>query len=112
VLPSEHESFGIVFLEAWMRQKPVIGNRACGPVASIIEHGTDGYLCHDVADFAARIRFLLDHPEDARALGTAGRTKTMAHYTWDAVGRRVHDLCAQLVAQQQAVVCKSIQFAK
>ena len=33
---SESESFGIVFLEAWMAGKPVIGNRACSAVAELI----------------------------------------------------------------------------
>jgi glycosyltransferase involved in cell wall biosynthesis len=71
VLPSAHESFGIVFLEAWMRGKPVLGNRDCGPVASVIEEGVDGFLCGDAAEFAARIRYLLDHPEAAAALAAA-----------------------------------------
>jgi len=96
ILPSEHESFGIVFLEAWMRGKPVLGNARCRPVASVIEVGVDGYLCADATEFAARIRSLLCEPEHAAALGRAGRAKTIDRYTWTAIARRVHDLCATL----------------
>ena len=98
VLPSEHESFGIVFLEAWMRRKPVIGNAACRPVGSVIEHGVDGFLCSGAADFATRIRQLLDRPEQARALGEAGHDKAVGSYTWHAIGGRVHDVYKGLLA--------------
>lgn len=97
VLPSEHESFGIVFLEAWMRGKPVLGNRACRPVASVIEDGVDGYLCADAAELAARIRQLLAEPDTAAAMGRAGQMKAAGRYTWDAIARRVYDLCRELV---------------
>lgn len=100
VLPSTHESFGIVFLEAWMRAKPVLGNRHCGPVASIIADGVDGFLCGDAAEFAARIRHLLDHPDAAAAMGRAGQLKTLQRYTWDRIGRRVYDLCEELSARR------------
>jgi glycosyltransferase involved in cell wall biosynthesis len=101
VLPSEHESFGIVFLEAWMRRKPVIGNAACRPVASVIEHGVDGFLCGGAADLAARIRQLLDRPAEARALGEAGQRKAVGSHTWHAVGGRVHDVYAALLAARR-----------
>jgi glycosyltransferase involved in cell wall biosynthesis len=98
ILPSAHESFGIVFLEAWMRGKPVLGNRDCLPVASVIADGVDGYLCGDDAEYAARLRQLLDTPATAAALGAAGRAKTIATYGWDAIANRVLAHCAELVA--------------
>lgn len=89
---SEQESFGIVFLEAWMREKPVLGNRACGPVAALVRDAVDGYLCGGVPEFAARIRQLLSDDERARALGRAGRERTLAEYTWQAAARRVREV--------------------
>ena len=102
LLPSEHESFGIVFLEAWMRGKPVLGNRACGPVASVIDDGVDGYLCADAGEFAARIDALLADPAHAAALGNAGRAKAAGRYTWDAIGARVYALCEALASAPRA----------
>ena len=43
VAPSRYESFGLIFLEAMMFRKPVIGCRA-GGMSEIIEDGVNGYL--------------------------------------------------------------------
>ncbi len=101
-LPSEHESFGIVLLEAWMRGKPVIGNAACQPVASLIAAGVDGELATDADDLARHIAALLADRPRARALGAAGRAKVLARYTWERIGARVHDLYAELAARRGA----------
>jgi glycosyltransferase involved in cell wall biosynthesis len=89
VLPSRVDSFGIVFLEAWMHGKPVIG-AAAGGIPDVIRDGEDGF----VVEFGSpkplfeRINLLLDRPEMAAAFGESGRKKTMAQYTWDAVYQR------------------------
>jgi len=102
VLPSEHESFGIVFLEAWLRGKPVIGNAACQPVASLISAGVDGELATDAGDLARHLEALLADRGRARTLGSAGRAKVLARYTWEHIGGRVHDLYSELAARRRA----------
>jgi glycosyltransferase involved in cell wall biosynthesis len=96
VLPSEHESFGLVFLEAWAFGKPVIGNRLCGPVASVIRDGRDGYLCSDPGEIAERIVTLLADPSLARTLGEAGRQRVTAEHTWPTVARKVRAVYAEV----------------
>ncbi len=98
LLPSENESFGMVFLEAWARRKPVIGNRACGPVACLIDEGDNGYLCSSATEIAGRIAELMADPELGRRLGRAGYEKVARRYTWDAIAQKVRDLYAQLIA--------------
>jgi len=82
-LPSRTESFGLVFLEAWLRGKPVIGARS-GAVADVIRHGVDGLLVPfgDVEGLAEALRTLLDDPARARAMGRRGREKVLQTYTW------------------------------
>jgi glycosyltransferase involved in cell wall biosynthesis len=96
VLPSEHESFGIVFLEAWMRKKPVVGNVSCRPVASVIADGIDGFLSQDAQAIAEKIKLLLGSPQLALQLGESGYRKTLTHYTWDAIGKKVYALYWQV----------------
>lgn len=86
VYPSGHESFGIAFLEAWMVRKPVIGVRI-GATPTVIDEGKDGLLIEhrNTADLARAILKLIANPALREALGTAGREKVLAHYTWDAV---------------------------
>ncbi len=89
VLMSESESFGMVFLEAWMARKPVIGNRACSAVADLIAEGDDGFVCADAFDCAERVAELIVDRPLARRLGENGYAKVMREYTWDAIGRKV-----------------------
>lgn len=96
LLPSENESFGMVFLEAWARRKPVIGNRSCSPVACLIDDGENGYLSSSAPEIARRIVELIDSPELSRMLGQAGYDKVVRRYTWDAIAARVHELYLRL----------------
>ncbi len=99
VLPSENESFGIVFLEAWARRKPVIGNRSCGAVACLIDEGENGYLSSTAEEIAARIVQLIANPALSRRLGQAGYEKVVRRYTWDAIAAKVYQQYADLAAR-------------
>jgi len=101
VLPSEYESFGLVFLEAWMRKKPVIGNAHCRPVCAVIEHGRDGFVAADAEEIAAQLRRLLDDAAHARAVGEAGHAKVTGRYTWPHVARIVRGIYADVVARRR-----------
>jgi glycosyltransferase involved in cell wall biosynthesis len=83
-MPSRTDSFGIVYLEAWLNGVPVIGARA-GGVPEVVTDGVDGYLVDfgDVASLTNRIQLLLGRPEAAHAMGEAGRRKVLAEHTWD-----------------------------
>ncbi|MBA4395661.1 MAG: hypothetical protein C0407_19080, partial [Desulfobacca sp.] len=74
ILPSQVESFGVVFLEAWAQGKPVIGARIPA-VADMINHGEDGLLVPygDPLALAAAVRTLLNNPELRQAMGEKGR---------------------------------------
>jgi glycogen(starch) synthase len=83
-MPSRTESYGIVYLEAWLYNKPVVGAHA-GAVPEVIHDGQDGLLVPfgDVPRLANAIRSLLEDREQARRLGEAGYQKTIAEHTWD-----------------------------
>jgi len=86
---SESESFGMVFVEAWMRGLPVAGNRWCGPVASLIDDGVDGFLASGPEDLAAALDRLLSSAELRLAFGQAGKAKTLSDHVWSACAGRV-----------------------
>lgn len=100
LFPSEHESFGIVILEAWMFRKPVLCNARCLPVASLITHGVDGFVCNGVESFVYYLRQLLDDNDLRERLGEMGYLKTIRHYTWDIIGHRVASLYRQLTRME------------
>lgn len=89
---SNAEGFGIVFLEAGVLSKPVLGGRA-GGVRDAIEDGVTGYLVDpldsgEVAD--AVVRILLDRDLASR-LGSNGRERVLSRFTWDRIFDRIVD---------------------
>ncbi|HID09346.1 TPA: glycosyltransferase, partial [Candidatus Micrarchaeota archaeon] len=83
LFPSLHESFCLVFCEAWLRGKPVLGNVYCAAARGLIEHGRDGYLCKDAGDYGRRALELIRDPERAREMGELGREKVLSTRGWD-----------------------------
>lgn len=97
VLMSDSESFGMVLAEAWLRGKPVIANRICGPLASLVDEGRDGLLAASAKELAESIASLLDDPQKATSFGEAGRQKARESFTQRAATNRF------LVAAERAL---------
>lgn len=97
---SRAESFGIAFLEAWFKRKPVVGCYA-GALPALISDGTDGLLVPfaDVHMLAETIRILLTRPELRRRLGEAGYAKVRASFLWER-RLRVLDSALQTVTRR------------
>ena len=89
VLPSRHESFGIVLLEAWAHATPVI-TLDTAVARCIVRPGIDGLLTPpgDVPALGAALSDLLADPARAERLGTAGRESLLTTHTWDHVAER------------------------
>ena len=79
--PSEHESFGLVPLEAMACEVPVIASDV-GGMRELIDHGKDGFLlpARDVEAMARIAIELLSRPERLRELGRAARAKAQARF--------------------------------
>ncbi len=81
VLPSTKEGFGIVFLEAWLHQLPVIASTH-GASAEVVTHEVNGLLVDpEPGQIAEAVLRLLKDPDLARRLGQAGFETVRRHYT-------------------------------
>ncbi len=82
VAPSRYESFGLVFLEAMMFSKPVVGCRV-GGMKEVIEAGVTGLLAEpgDAESLQAALAALLADPAKREAMGKAGRERFLNYYT-------------------------------
>ncbi|OQY21618.1 MAG: hypothetical protein B6I34_07040 [Anaerolineaceae bacterium 4572_32.1] len=97
--PSQFESFGLVYVEAWACGKPVVGVRA-GAIASVVQDGVDGLLVppRDAPALAEALIRLLENESLRHHLGKNGRQKVLDRYTWDTVAarfRRVYELAIE-----------------
>lgn len=99
VLPSLHEPFGIVLLEAMSHGVPVISTDSEGP-SEILHHGIDGVLAAkgDAAKLADAIATTLADPARTAAMGTAGAALVAKEYSMDAMARRLQAAFAPYIA--------------
>jgi glycosyltransferase involved in cell wall biosynthesis len=83
------ELLGQTLLEGMACGIPAI----CTDVASmpeVVEHGVTGFVVppNDPVALGERLGWLQEHPDEARAMGAAGRQRVLDHFTWPAVVRR------------------------
>jgi glycosyltransferase involved in cell wall biosynthesis len=96
-MPSRTDSFGIVYLEAWLYRKPVIAARTWG-VMDVIEDGRDGLLVPfgDAPALADALSALLADAPRRAAMGARGEAKVYQMHTWDVKYPPVRDLYLRL----------------
>ncbi|MDJ0753731.1 MAG: glycosyltransferase family 4 protein [Ardenticatenaceae bacterium] len=84
VMPSRVDSFGIVYLEAWLYDRPVIGAKSWG-ITDVIQDGTNGLLVPfgDIDQLAQAIFTLLTQPDYAHQLGENGHQNVLKNHTWE-----------------------------
>jgi glycosyltransferase involved in cell wall biosynthesis len=89
-LPSRHEAFGRVYLEAWSMGKPVIGGRI-PTVAEVVTDGQTGLLIdpRSASELADALERVLTDPGLATRLGESGRREVNGRFSWTAVAERV-----------------------
>ena len=92
ILPSvdKSEAFGMVLLEAMACQKPVIASDLPG-VREVVDKKINGRLVKpkDTQKLAEQIDYLLDHEEERKRYGQAGRRKVEETYSWEKIVQKV-----------------------
>jgi glycosyltransferase involved in cell wall biosynthesis len=81
---SKTDSFGIVYLEAWLYKNPVLGCKS-RVIEEVIEDGRDGFLLEfdDIDKIADQISFLLRDKELKNRVGEMGYNKVLSKYNWN-----------------------------
>jgi glycosyltransferase involved in cell wall biosynthesis len=96
VLPSMHEPFGIVVLEAWSAGKPVLVSRVGGLQALVREAETGFFIdpnaADAAADLAAKLELFAGQPELRARIGASGRDEARSRYDWARIGQQLEGL--------------------
>ncbi len=81
---TDMEGFGIVYLEANLFGKPVIGGNS-GGVPEAVAHGVTGLLVdpNNVHDIARAVSKLLSDKQLSEKLGSQGRERALKHFQWE-----------------------------
>ncbi|HEV8352579.1 MAG TPA: glycosyltransferase [bacterium] len=96
VLPSRSEGLPRVVLEAMAVGVPVIAT-SVGGIPELIDDGVTGWLIPpgDVHALATRLRWIAGHPEEAEAVGRAGREAVRRRFSVDRYAQGYADLFAR-----------------
>jgi glycosyltransferase involved in cell wall biosynthesis len=136
-LPSHREPFGLVYVEAALADKPVIGCHA-GGAPEIIAHGETGLLvpppkavssgqgagrsvqipaaCFPIADasiepLSEAILTLLDNPSQAAAMGRRGRELALERFGWPEYVTRLNEIYDRTLSRDTiSLTCARPQY--
>jgi len=102
LLPSIHEPFGIVALEAWASGLPLVAS-AVGGIPAFVEDGANGllFLSGDPEAAAAAVERLLADKDFASGLALKGKADMEASYTWDAVAKKIRKVYEEVIAARR-----------
>jgi len=103
VVPSLHEGFGLVLLEAMRAARPIVAT-AVSAIPEILVDGLNGLLVPpgDEAALAAAMASLLRDPERRAAMGAAGRARLRAAFSVEAMVRSTVELYQAVAAPRGA----------
>jgi glycosyltransferase involved in cell wall biosynthesis len=102
VLPSLHEPFGIVILEAWAAHRPVVASRV-GGIPSFAGDGESALLVPpgDAAALADGVARVLHDPALSGALAAAGADLVRERYDWTRVTDRLLAVYQEAAARRR-----------
>jgi glycosyltransferase involved in cell wall biosynthesis len=98
VLPTLHESFGLILLEAMSSGRPVVATDAIGP-REIVVNGKNGYVVPmgDPNALAEAICKLLGDYDLSYRMGLEGRRLVEEKYDWNIIASQYHEIYEKLV---------------
>ncbi len=90
VLPSNHESFGLVLIESWARSKTVITSNI-PPLQELVKKSKGGltFQKNNSNDLKTKIQKIIDNPKLNQQLAQNGYQYVKNNYTWPKIGKKI-----------------------
>ncbi len=100
VLPSIQEGLSLSALEAMALGKPVVACRV-GGTPEVVVDGQTGVLVSpgQPEELASALQGLLEHPDQARAMGAAGRERVRNSFDFEQMVSKIEEIYRSLISQ-------------
>lgn len=100
VVPSLYEGLGRAVTEAMASGRPVVATAVNG-VPDLVTPGATGLLAEprDPASLARAVLWMLDHPDEAAAMGACGRERVRSHFSPAVMCGALDELYSELLGQ-------------
>jgi D-inositol-3-phosphate glycosyltransferase len=105
VMPSYHESFGLVAVESLACGVPVVATRA-GGLTMIVRHNETGFLVPRCPGFFAERLDALLRDKRLRAQMSDAARPSVQQFSWRSVGRQVGDMYEELADKATCLVAQ------
>lgn len=104
ILPSFHETQGIVLMEANSCGKPVVASDING-INEVVQQGKNGLLFekNNPTKMAKAINYLFANPEEAKQMGTWGKAFVNKQFSWKSIAARTEEIYQECVTIQPPV---------
>jgi alpha-1,3/alpha-1,6-mannosyltransferase len=93
----ENEHFGITPLEAGLQGIPVIACNSGGPLESILDNETGYTKIPNPEEWAECMKYLIEHPSEALAMGKLARERVAKHFSNTAQANQLEEHMFSLV---------------
>ncbi|HLT90010.1 MAG TPA: glycosyltransferase family 4 protein [Woeseiaceae bacterium] len=102
VLPSETESFGLVFAEAMSCGLPIAASNV-GGIPETVRDGVDGLLCPPGEPLSLRenILRLMSNVDTRREISHSQRERILERYSWEQIAARYADVYHAVLARER-----------
>ncbi len=102
ILPSFHETQGIVLMEANICGRPVLGSDVPG-INEMIVQGKNGlrFPVGNPIKMAEAVNYLFDHPQEAEQMGQWGRKYVAKHFSWEAITQQTIEVYQSILTEKR-----------
>ena len=96
-LASYTEGMPMAILDAWAYGLPVVASRVGGVVDMIVENENGlTFACGDIIELAAKLDFILEHPNIREKIGEAAYHLAMTKYSLHEIGYQIQTIYEEL----------------